>query len=388
MKILLFDILITGHHSEYISHIVDYLNSNEDQNDYVLVVNNQFSIKFPKICQIIENIENLKLVEISQKEFTEDQKGGLIRMSFAWFKLMNQYALRFNIDHVILLYLNVFQLAFCFFRPSYTISGILFQQFHRMEIENWKDKVKYWRKYYITKGVVANKSVKRIHILNDSSSVDYFNFEFNSAVFEMLPDPVPNFRPIPKFDIYSYYGISKNRKIILHLGSLGERKGTYEVVNSLPYIEERDSDSVILLIVGKASEEKLTKLLEKRLIEYPKLIIWDNRFVSNEMMKSLFDQCDAVLMPYKNPEASSGILGHALASSKPVITVGQGLLKEIVLERRCGLLIENVDSAEISVAISSIIKLDYSNLNGEDYIKTHSPFEFGNRMLTNCFNRA
>lgn len=386
MKILIFDILITGHHSEYISHFAEFLQTCDGQNKYIFVVNHQFSNRFPLISQKITDSVNLKLIEIEKEEFMISQKGGLLKMSFSWYKLMNQYAIQFDVDHVILLYLNTFQLALFFFRPSYTISGILFQQFRRMQVKNWKDKVKYVRKYLFTQCIVRNNSIKRIHVLNDQGSVDYFNSEFDTSIFEMLPDPVPEISPLPKFDIYSHYRLNRNKIIILHIGSLEDRKGTFEVANSVSLIEESNRERVTVLIVGETKEDKLKILLKNQTAKYPEMLIWDNQFVSNEMMKSLFEQCDIVLMPYKNSEASSGILGHALASGKAVITTGQGLLKEIVLDTKCGFLIDIVTPANISKAISYLININKLYFNGEAYLESHSPYIFVNKMINFKFN--
>jgi len=386
MKILIFDILLTGHHSEYISHFAEFLQTCDDQNEYIFVVNHQFSNRFPLISQKIMKRVNLKLIEIEKEEFMISQKGGLLKMSFSWYKLMNQYAIQFEVDHVILLYLNTFQLALCFFRPSYTISGILFQQFKRMQVKNWKDKVKYARKYLFTQGIVRNNSIKKIHVLNDQNSVDYFNSEFDTSIFEMLPDPVPEIFPLPKFDIFSHYQINRNKIIILHIGSLEDRKGTFDVANSISLIEERNRKKLAILIVGETKDDKLKILLKNQAAKYPEVLIWDNQFVSNEMMKSLFEQCDIVLMPYKNSEGSSGILGHALASGKAVITTGQGLLKEIVLDTKCGFLIDIVNPVNISIVISNLINADKLNFNGGTYLESHSPYIFVNKIINFKFN--
>ncbi len=48
-------------------------------------------------------------------------------------------------------------------------------------------------------------------------------------------------------------------------------------------------------------------------------------------MKSYFEQTDYFLIPYKNVESSSGILGHAIAAGKPVIATDKGLIGDFVL---------------------------------------------------------
>ena len=69
---------------------------------------------------------------------------------------------------------------------------------------------------------VRNPKISKIYVLNDQETVDYMNNEFKKHCFEMLPDPIPHFEPLPEFDIYKHYKINQNRKIYLHIGSLGD----------------------------------------------------------------------------------------------------------------------------------------------------------------------
>lgn len=59
------------------------------------------------------------------------------------------------------------------------------------------------------------------------------------------------------------------------------------------------------LIIGKAKKETDTQLKDtiRNLKTGRENIIFDNVFVSNERLKSLFLQFEAVLIPYKNPKA-------------------------------------------------------------------------------------
>src|SRR5690606_33586875 len=72
-------------------------------------------------------------------------------------------------------------------------------------------------------------------------------------------------------------------------------------------------------------------------------------------MKSMLDQCYAVVIPYRNPEASSGILGHAAAAGKPVIATGKGLLKKLIGRYHLGLLVEGVEPALIAAKVEALL---------------------------------
>lgn len=377
---LLFDILITGHHVEYISHLVDYLSRNENEHQYVFIVHPDFEDRFSQITAKVENASNMMFVGVTRKEFELSQQGGLVRQSFNMYKVANKYALRYKAKHVCLLYFNIFQLPLSIFRPKYTVSGILFFQFSRMATSNWKEKLKYYRKYAITKGYTMNRRLKRIFVLNDEQTVSFLNQEFNTAIFKMLADPIPAFSPIKTFEIYRHYEIEQQRKIFLHIGSLSDRKGTFEFVKAAAFLAREVQEMTMFLLVGKTGDKQEEEALKRAILKMNEesnvTIVWDNQFVSNEMMKSLFDQCYAVVIPYKNAEASSGILGHAAASNKRVITAGKGLLKDIVETYNLGLLVEEVTPELVANKIELAIKAPHDGNRAHEFVRTKTVEHF------------
>lgn len=384
MKKLFFDIQITGHHTEYISHLIFYLKDNEDTNEYFFIVHPNFSSKFPIISSKAKSVKNITWVEIEDKELKGLQNSEIIKKSFLEYRLMDRYAKKFKVDHVCLLYFNTFQLAFCFFKPRYTISGILFLQFYRMSRNSWKQKLKYFRKYMTTKLYTLNPKLKKIWILNDDKTTVYLNNEFNTNIFEMLPDPIPDLKPLNDFDIYSYYNIDRKSKIFLHIGALGDRKGTFEVIESALFLPKAKQKEVTILLVGCVFNKETEALMLKKITVSAKNskvnIVWDNQFVSNEQMKSIFDQCYAVLMPYKNAEASSGILGHAVAANKKVIATGSGLLKDLIKENNLGVLITKVTAKTIAQAL--IMNSFKTDVTKRKFITVRNPRFFASKLIS------
>lgn len=384
-KKLFFDIYATGHHSEYISHLIDYLDGNEDNNTYYFVVHPQFSDLFPKITQKAKGIKNIVWIQVTQIEYQKCTQGNLLKKSFREFKLVSHYAKFYKIDHVFLMYFNVFQFALSFLRPSFTISGILFLQFYRMDRRGILNKLKYFRKYATTKLYSSNPCLKTVFVLNDNKTADYINNEFKTEIFKMLPDPIPSLNPLEGFDIYDFYTISRSRKIFLHIGSLSERKGTNEIVDAIDCISEANQELITILLVGKVNNEitasKIKSALENKSSKVQ--LIWSNDFVTNEMMKSLFDQCDVVLIPYKNAEASSGILGHAAAAKKSVIASGAGLLKEIIEENKLGVLLNEVTPKEIANKIEGFFENnDVFYDKNDTFVQIHSVNKFAQLVLS------
>lgn len=388
MRKIIFDIEITGHHTEYIGHLVDYIYEFEDEHYYFFVVHPDFIKYCPEISSKAKKAKNITLSPISVEELNDTKNNSIIQKSISNYKLLSKYVKYHNVKEAILLYFNVFQLVFVFSRPSFSIRGILFLQFTRMEKNKLKEKLKYWRKYYTTKLYALNSSINDIFILNDNKTAVFLNKTFDTEIFRMLPDPIPNLKPLQDFNIYSHYNINQKQKIFLHIGSLGDRKGTFEVVESSIHLPIDKQKEITILLVGKIDDIEQENNLQNKIKEFQEKsfasIIWYNKFVPSSLMKSLFEQCFAVLMPYKNNEASSGILGHAAAANKKVIATGKGLLKELINENQLGVLINNTNSVEIAnKMVELVLSKNIKETKKNDFLSGRTPASFAKTILYN-----
>lgn len=385
MITIIFDTHITGHHSEYIEHIVKYIVSYPSDDIYYFVVHPDFPEKFEDIVIKSREVPNIHWSPITQDEVDSLANLSMIKKSFIEYKLVEKYGQKLNCDRCYLLYFNTFQLALCFRKTKFKIQGILFQQYSRMTKNSWKDKLKFYRKYYTTKLYIKNKQIEKIFILNDKNTVDHLNNTFNTSVFKVLPDPIPLLDPLNDFDIFKKYNIPKNNEIFLHFGSLAIRKGTLEIIEAAAFVPENLQQEITILLIGKAensiTEQKIRNTMSAISLKSQVQIIWENQFVSNSMMKSLFLQSDAVLMPYKNPEASSGILGHSIAAKKPVITTGKGLLKELVQKNDFGLLLDEVSPKIIAETFLKIKNLKLNDTLYGKYIDEHTSEKFSETLM-------
>lgn len=141
---LIFDSVITGHHSEYISHLVNHIVENPSEKKYIFVVPKDINQKFPKIIENSRGHNNITWDFIEDEEAKYLQNLPIAKRSFKEYGVMNRFAVKHKVDMVFLLYFNIFQLSLIFKRPQYKIIGILFLQFYRMEINSWLDKLKYF----------------------------------------------------------------------------------------------------------------------------------------------------------------------------------------------------------------------------------------------------
>ena len=385
MNILIYEIEITGHHSEFISHLVNHIYKSKPDDFFTFILHPKFSLTFPVIAEKIKNHTNIQFIEISENDYDSVKTKSSIKNSIIEYKLMNNYAQNYGVKKVYLLTFNSFQLALGLYNSKYEISGILFMPFFRMQRITLKEKLNFVRKYLQTWLYLRNNSLKRIFILNDNKSIVYLNEVFKTNKFQMLPDPVPRIEPSPEFSLRKNFKIDAERKIILHFGSLSERKGTLELLSSFDYLNSNTKQKIALLIIGKASVD-FDKLINNKILSiqqlYPETcLIYKNEYVSDSLMKCYFEQCDLVLIPYKTGESSSGIIGHSNASRKPVIATNKGLLGDLVKNNNLGLLIEESSPDLISKAIQTFMDNPIEFNKSDEYLITHSPTIFARTIF-------
>jgi len=380
---IIYDSAITGHHSEYISHLVDYLLKSESKEIFYFIVSEEFKIQFFNIVDKTKGNPSIVWEFIPKKQCDFFQGLPLYKRSFKELAIVDSYAKKFNVQKVLLLYFNIFQLALIFKRYSFEISGILFLQFYRMQKNTFSEKLKYYRKYLITKLYSRNSKIKTVFVLNDDKTTAFLNKKFNTNKFKMLPDPIPQYDQEAGFNLYEYYKIPQHKKVLLHPGAIDHRKGTFEIIEAIDLLQENETVEYAILIVGRAKPDVEKLILEKlaALKNTNFTIVFDNSFVSNERLKSLFMQSFAILMPYKNPEASSGILGHAASSNKKVIVPKSGLIGDIVTKYNLGIVMDTPRAYEIGNAIKKLAEFDNNQKMNNVFVAERTVSMFSSRLI-------
>lgn len=389
---LIFDTEITGHHIEYILHLINYIGLKGDKTHYFFVLHPKFISKFPEIQNKAINCTNIKLIEISANELDRINKGNTFTRSIDNYKLLIEYADKYNVNNLFLMHINAFIFALILYRSKFRFSGILFHQFYRIEKNSIANKIRFYRKYFQTWLLTLNNQIQTVFILNDNLTVNYLNYHFKTNIFKVLSDPIPEWAPITDFSINEKYNIKNTRRIFLHIGALEERKGTFEILDSFNFQNSETRRSICLLIFGKANSETHQIILSKvsdLKTRFPEVqIIYKNEFISNSMMKSLFVQSEFVLVPYKNSESSSGIIGHAIADGCKIIGPNKGLLGEYIKSYKQSIALDIINPKSIAIGISEAITVFNShqkNYMWQEYVDSHTPESFARMILSdNC----
>lgn len=389
MRKLIFDSAITGHHTEYINHLINYIIDFklDDEDEFTFVVNYEFSKKFPCIYENAMRIKNCEWKQITKKEFENSRNTNRLSADVHELSLVRKYAQHFKADHVYILNLNAIMYATAFMKMNFTFSGILFFHFCRLQKDTFRQKIEYYKRFFLIKFLQSKRKTKSVFILNDQEAILKLNSVFKTNVFKRLADPIPEIKPLENFNIRNHYKIDPERKILLHIGALGKRKGTAQIIKAVKSLNKNARKKITLLLVGKAAsiaeKEEINYELNSKNIDNLEQLIWDEQFVPIKMMKSLFMQCDVVMMPYNNVEFSSGILGHAAAANKPVIATGVGLIKILVEKYQLGILIDSSNSQNIATAIEKSFDLNFELGKAQEFVNNHTPEKFSKLILEN-----
>lgn len=81
---------------------------------------------------------------------------------------------------------------------------------------------------------------------------------------------------------------------------------------------------------------------------------WTLRFVADEEMAGIFGAADALVLPYREIDAS-GVLMVALAAGRPILASRIGLFAEMLEEGRHGFLVPPDDPAALAEALAAVV---------------------------------
>ena len=387
MNIMVFDIEITGHHPEYIEHLVNFIREEKNTGkNYYFVVHPDFYNKFPHIVQKVP-APKINFIAITNNEFNDLKKlkGNIV---IDWdatkiYDLLIKYSNIINPNICILMFFNRLCKPLILNKPNFDIRGILFSPVIHPPMKNNFIAILKYTKLRLNRFLYTrNSKIKKIFVLNDKTGAIRLNTQVNKKVFFYLPDPTPTIEEEANFDIRKRFEIEQDRKILLHFGSLRDSKGTVELIQALNLLSDEIASKCCLIIAGTPLNAQMETKINDAVNGVKKVqVVYVNEFISNSKMKSFFNQCNIVVMPYKNALASSGVIGHAITAGKPVISTRHGLIGEIIKTNWKGELIDRIEPVKIAEAIEKSFSTVYPDVNTQNYTEEHTPYNFAKILL-------
>lgn len=381
MKIVIFEPNITGHRQEYVNHLIDYLCEEKLGDQYIFILHPDFEYD-----KKIPSNQGFIIQNISKLEHSSISVGNILNRSIRYYRLADKYAIEFGVNHLFFMSLIDVQFALGLYKPRYSVSGILYRVFLMQEPKSLRQKATWVLKFLQTWFFLRRKFVHEALILNDQQAVSYLNKSFSTDKFHVLLDPIPDWTEEPGCSIRSEFNIVEDRKILLHPGSLSERKGTIKILKAIDFIPDEVLSTFVLLIVGKpepALESEISEQINiSRKAKPIAKIIYHPEFISNSLMQSCFEQCDAILAPYSNQVLNySGIIGHAFSVGKPVLSIKYGFLGRIIDEYGFGVLIGSTTPEEIAKGILLLLNTKLKLEPPDNFLLNHNRINFARKIL-------
>lgn len=366
MNKLIFQPFFGGHSLEYIQHL--YYNCTKDQNSvYYFALPKEF-LKYG----FIDN-KNVKLIHIDEDKIKNINSYNKIKKSHLTNLYLRSIIQQYNIKEVFLITYDHFYPLL----PFYTLHDVKYYGiFYFIYLYKWKDlslKHKLYHKtlmYFMAK----NNSIEKIFICNDSSASAYFNKIFKTHKFQKLVDPYVPIKP-SIIDIKKEYNIT-NKYILLHLGALSKRKGTIEILDSIPFIT--NINEYCFIFAGKIGNDIKEIFYQKvNLYKAQARIIVKDEFCSFDFIAGLCQVSDLILMPYTETSQSSGMFGYASQFNIPILAPKKGLLKKIIQKYHLGFFLETPTAKSIGMAINNIFKTERPTIPSQ-YIEENDVKTFTN----------
>ncbi|OSY87022.1 hypothetical protein WH52_13230 [Tenacibaculum holothuriorum] len=161
--------------------------------------------------------------------------------------------------------------------------------------------------------------------------------------------------------------INESSIIIGLIGRINKHKGQKLLLNAFEELKKQH-DNIYLLFIGSTIKTQ-TFLLDELQNEI-KIKNLENHVTTIDFQKQLwpfYDCIDIVLVPTTDPEPFGLVAVEGMLSKKPVIAANHGGLKEIVVNKKTGLLFKPNNISALKASIESLITAkDLIKLYGEE----------------------
>lgn len=369
MNILIFDWSVAGHRLEYLHHLYQIAVERKSEKFVFLVPTSFDTVKDKFYWKPTDNVE---FQYISEEERQQCENPNLLKA--AWYKsrIVSKRVKNLEIDKVWLIILMHFMPFLPFMVPnSVKVSGVLYRIYFYegsaiRGVRLWFERLRY-------KLMVRNKRIDKVLVLNDQWATDELNRIYKTDKFTYLPDPVPEIDDTKVRNIREELGASDSDKVFLHFGGLDERKGTLEILKAINLMKNDELADKVFVFAGRVNRNIREEFYDLVHIAEDKsrIVVYDE-FCSYEHLHNLCYSCDCILIPYKNPNQSSGVIGYASHFCKPVIGLNKGLLGRLINEYKMGVSIDAVTSDYIKKEMVRFNRQDTYNLYGAN----HNVYDF------------
>ena len=396
LNTIIYDLEISGHHLEYIHHIITYFNSNcqVDRSKYYFLLHPEF-MKSATDMMDAELLNDVNIIPITRKEYisifgNDNTKNISLFKSLNAIKVLKQYAKHIKADYCIALDMDLIIKGMSISRISnIQIRGIWFKPTARIPTTSIRSKLIKYSKLIMIKSVLILNKYSEIYVLNDEYTKDQLNKSTHTNQFHTLPDPVYIFDENSDGIVSCGESLEKGKMVFLLFGSLSYRKGTLHILDIIiSKLSLNVLSRIQFFFVGKVDKTISAQFYQKiKAIKNSGIasVVVVDKFIEYSQISHYFQISDYVLMPYLKFYGSSGVLNYAAYFEKPVITGADGLICDLVKKYNLGITTK-LDEMSLSELISKLsipspIRKKNNRLSSE-YLQSQLPEVFSRKLLS------
>ncbi len=384
MKLLLFDTVLDGHHTDYLTHLIEYWQTQQVEGELFVVTPAGLAAQFPAEITLSSQI---KFVEMTEPEIAGIRNASMVGRSFAGWNLYVKYAEKLRPDHALLMYFDLFQLGLWLGKKSpCPVSGIYFRpNFYQKNTENWKEKLVFVRKKFILGRALANPAFTTLFSL-DKSALPAIKTVAKGAKVTPLGDPVKDYDITPQqVEVQKKtLGIKNPRKIFLLFGHLDDRKGIEPTLDAIAMLSPEEQQRVTLLLAGPIGDE-FRQLIEVKIaaLNTDAQIICHFQTLRGAAIQTFFGLSDFVLTLYQKHVGMSSIVVRAALSQKPLISSDFGYLGNLVESQHLGITLDSESPTAISEAFRQALRgeINFDRLAAKTLAEENTARVFAEQIL-------
>lgn len=370
-RVLLFDTIIDGHHTDYLSHLINYWLQTKPEGELIVVAQASFDSTYRHLLDSISsaNTDTIRFVPIAPEEIDDVHQGSTLGRPFREWNLQLKYGRRYRATHVVLMYFDIFQLGLWLGRKAdYPVSGIYFRpDFHYVSSAGLKARLNVLRKKATLRGVLHQEILANLFCL-DHSAVAKVR-EMNPRVNVVpLPDPVKFYTitSTERENLRSELRLEPNRKIFLLFGYLDQRKGIEPFLEAVDQLRPELQQQICFLVVGAINPDYQTQLEKKiSLINSNIQIVSVFREIKGKQIQTYFELSDYVLTLYQRHVGMASVLIRAAISGKPLFSSDYGYVGHLVKTEQLGVATDSTSPVAICQLMEQVLTkgITYSTEN-------------------------
>lgn len=356
-KLLIFDTILNGHHSDYILHLVEYWCSEQIPGELIVVTPRGFSALRSDSGT---DYSRITFLEMSDFEILQARSANRLGRSFAEWNLFVKYARQLRPNHALIMYFDLYQLgAWIGKKAPCPYSGIYFRPcFHYVQPVSWLDRITMIRKKWLLARVLATRPLSTLFCL-DKSSVESIQKMARQVRVLPLSDPVREYG-ISRGKVAALrdkLGVKDGRKVFLLFGYLDERKGIEPMLEAIRLLSPVESGCLSLIVAGPIAEA-YRNAVEAHIasLDTQAQIICHFHELRGEAVQVLFELSDYVLTLYRRHIGMSSIVIRAALSRKPLISSDFGYMGSLVKTEELGAVVNSESPISICEAVRQALQ--------------------------------